>query len=164
MNEKLKKLREEFEQIKKTHGGKFGPRDVVEYARSNKNTELHSRFEWDDKKAGEAYRIEQARGIIQSLKITIVERETEIVSIREYSSLTTDRDGDGSYRSTVQILSDEEMKAQLLDDIQMELVRINVKLRSLSIAAAKHIERAVAVTRGEIKKLKPVHSAQARRG
>jgi hypothetical protein len=164
MNEKIKKLKAEVEAIKKMNGGKFGPRDVVEYARKNKNTELHSRFEWDDRKAGEAYRVEQARGIIQSLKITVIERETEIVSIREYSSLTTDRQMDGSYRSTVQILSDEEMKAQLLDDIQMELVRINVKLRSLSIAAAKHIDRAVAVAQSEIKRLKPVQAAQARRG
>jgi hypothetical protein len=163
MNEKIKKLKAEVEAIKKMNGGKFGPRDVVEYARKNKNTELHSRFEWDDRKAGEAYRVEQARGIIQSLKITVIERETEIVSIREYSSLTTDRQMDGSYRSTLKILSDEEMRAQLLDDKRVELVRLNNEIRALSLIASQHIDKAVKTLGSEMKKLRPA-TAQARRG
>jgi hypothetical protein len=163
MNDKIKKLKAEFEEIKKQCGGKFGQQDVVDYARKHKSSELHSRFEWDDRIAGEQYRLQQAMLIIRQLKITVVERETEIVKIREYSSLTTERNGDGSYRSTIQILSDEEMKAQLLDDIRMDLVRLNMKIRSLSIATSKWVDKAVATANSEIKRLR-TQPAQARRG
>lgn len=163
MNDKIKKLKAEFEEIRKIHKGKFSPKDVVEYAR-NKNTELHSRFEWDNKIAGDQYRIEQAKSIIRQLKITVIERENEIIKIREYSSLTTERGPNGSYRSTVNILSDNEMKAQLIEDIQNELVRINIRLKIVSIVASRYIDKAVAVTKTEIKKIKSSNQSQARSG
>jgi hypothetical protein len=163
MNNKIKKLKAEIEEIKKQCGGKFGRQDMVDYARKHKDSELHPCFEWDDRIAGEKYRLEQAGHIIRSLKITIVERETEVVRIREYSSLTTERNGDGSYRSTIQILSDDEMKAQLGEDLRRELVSINIRLRAFSLAASKLVDRSVSVVNSEIKKLRPA-TAQARRG
>lgn len=161
MNDKIKKLKAELEQIKKRHGGKFGPQDVVEYAR-NPKTELHSRFEWDDKIAGEQYRIQQAMLIIRRLQITVVENESETIKIRAYSSLTNERGPDGSYRSTVQIISDDEMKAQLLDDKRRQLVGINNEIRAITMAS-KHLGMAIKTIERDIKKLRPA-TAHARRG
>lgn len=47
-----------FEQIRAKHGG-LTRKNIVDEARSAKSP-IHSCFEWDDRKAGEAYRLDQA--------------------------------------------------------------------------------------------------------
>ena len=42
------------------------PKNILEFARSE-NTELHKCFEWDDTKAAEKYRLQQARQIVCNL-------------------------------------------------------------------------------------------------
>lgn len=44
------------------------PREIVEKAR-NENSELHKCFEWDDTKAAELYRIEQAKTVLRLLVV-----------------------------------------------------------------------------------------------
>ena len=72
-------------------GGQVTPREVVEVAR-NDTTELHKCFEWDNTKAAEEYRVEQARGIMRSL-VVIEERgpEPQMVSVRAYENVVLPR-------------------------------------------------------------------------
>lgn len=42
---------------------------VVEWARTHPSSDLHSKFEWDDTKAGHGYRIQQARILITRVRI-----------------------------------------------------------------------------------------------
>lgn len=51
--------------------GTLTPEAVVDAARDS-SSPLHSRFEWDDGVAGEAYRRVQAAGLIRSVKITVL--------------------------------------------------------------------------------------------
>jgi hypothetical protein len=48
--------------------GKCTPKDVLEVAR-NKESILHPMFEWDDRKAGEAFRKQQAGSLIRSIQV-----------------------------------------------------------------------------------------------
>jgi hypothetical protein len=54
--------------------GKLTPQIVVDVAR-NPEHPLHSRFEWDDTVAGEAYRRQQAQELIRKAKIVYREPE-----------------------------------------------------------------------------------------
>ena len=45
------------------------PASVVVKAAKNKRSPLHSRFEWDDTKAGQEYRLIQARQLIRTVKL-----------------------------------------------------------------------------------------------
>ena len=106
----------ELERVRKGHRGVLRPVDVVEFAR-NPKTELHGRFEWDDTKAAHEYRLEQARHVIR-FAVECVRDEMD--ATRTYVSLKGDRGGN-SYRRTVEVLSDAELRAQLLDEAFREM-------------------------------------------
>ena len=71
----------EINRIYQEHNG-ITPSLLVEEAK-NPDSILHHLFEWDDEKAGHAYRLDQARQIITSVKVNIVS-ETKMISAVSY--------------------------------------------------------------------------------
>lgn len=113
-------VQKELETIGKRNHGLLRPCDVVDFAR-DKDTSLHSRFEWDDRKASDEYRLWQAR---QILRIEVITLENDSEPIRAFVSLRDDRSSEGGgYRSIVQVLSNaalrEKMIAEALDDADL---------------------------------------------
>lgn len=113
---KTKALGSILRRLADENDGILMPEKVVDAARP-KSSPLHSRFEWHDGKAAEAYRIWQARQLIRVVVETIpgVKGEHEV-----FVSLTTDRRG-GGYRVTTEVLSRKEMREQMLSDALNEL-------------------------------------------
>ena len=66
--------------------GYLTPRVVVDDARPP-TSQLHDRFEWDDSVAGEKYRLDQARDLIRSVKITYVEPNGKVARTRAFISI-----------------------------------------------------------------------------
>lgn len=62
---------DELERIREGNGGQLRPEGVVEASR-NPESLLHACFEWDDSRAGEKYRREQAANLIRSIRVLIV--------------------------------------------------------------------------------------------
>lgn len=56
--------------------GELTPQTVVDVAR-DPDSPLHSRFEWDDSVAGEAYRRQQAQELIRRAKVVYKEAEDD---------------------------------------------------------------------------------------
>jgi len=123
---------EELEQIAIQNGGLVSPANVVEFARDEK-TALHSRFEWSDTEAAQQYRLWQARHVI-SLELKVIDRpgpENPIVSTkieietpektRVYISLGSDRGADGGYRRILDVLTSEELRAQMLVEAKRDM-------------------------------------------
>lgn len=127
---KQTKVKAELEIIRKRHGGKLSPKDVVEFAR-NKKTALHKCFCWDDSKAAEQYRIEQARRIIQA-EVTLLPSDN-VTPIRAYCSLSTER-GNGlkSYRLTTNVLQSDALREQLLADCARDAWTFLAKYKALA--------------------------------
>lgn len=71
----------EINRIYQEHNG-ITPSLLVEEAK-NPDSVLHHLFEWDDEKAGHAYRLDQARQIITSVKVNIIS-ETKMISAVSY--------------------------------------------------------------------------------
>ena len=114
---------EELEYIRGQHEGILFPNDVVEYARGP-NTELHSRFEWDDSSAAEKYRLEQARGLIR-VCVTILPNKDRVIDT--YVSLKQDRystggNGNqiGGYRSSIEVMLVPKLRKTLLEEAMEE--------------------------------------------
>jgi hypothetical protein len=63
--------------------GQLTPEIVIDYA-SPQDSPLHKFFQWDDSKAAELYRLEQARGLIRRIKVEYVTEETKTVTVRAY--------------------------------------------------------------------------------
>ena len=70
MNEGIKQGVQEVAQALYDRKGKIIPSELVEAARL-KNSPAHDGFEWDDKKAGNEYRLYQARNWCRKIEIRV---------------------------------------------------------------------------------------------
>lgn len=118
-------IRKELEQLKSA--GVIQPADVVARA-SDPASAMHNWFQWDDTEAAQAYRLQQAR---QLLRVFVTVETKDNKPVRAFVSLGTDRYGEGGYRTMAEVLSDEEMRAQLLADAVKELRSAERKYRQL---------------------------------
>jgi len=120
-------VKDELELIRKSNGGLLDPEKVVEFAK-DETTSLHSRFEWDDTEAARQYRVWQARQIIR-VHVTVV-GTADSEPVRAYVSLEPDR-GKGGYRAIDDVLSDEDMRSQLLSQARRDMNVFAAKYRAL---------------------------------
>jgi len=117
---------EELEQIREANDGILYPQSVVDFAR-DENTELHSKFEWDDTVAGESYRVWQARKVIRALVTIIPQKNSEPYEVQTYVSMSADRyqgeekrENVGGYRCMVDVLSTPDLRSTLLEEALAE--------------------------------------------
>jgi hypothetical protein len=73
-NTKRGEYKKALELLAAKNGEELTPQDVVEEAKSE-TSPLHRIFEWDDKRAGDRYRLMQARLLINSVRVTIEGKE-----------------------------------------------------------------------------------------
>ena len=123
-------LHQELEVIRVDHDGVIRASDVLDWARQNPDSALHQQFEWADTVAAEKFRLSQARSIIR-LVVTVPHREA--VRSRAYVSLPQDRmNTGGGYRAIRDVMSNEELRAQLLQQALNELASFRRKYADLS--------------------------------
>lgn len=121
---------QELNRIASKSGGILKPEIVVEEA-SREDSPLHSRFTWDDSEAAHQYRLEQARRLI---RVTVqfipnVSNEPE----RIWVSLKQDQNNEGGgYRTLVSVLSDVELRKQLLNEAMEDMDRFEEKYSHLT--------------------------------
>ena len=122
-------IKDELEIIEK-RTGTLRPVDVVKYA-ENPNTELHSKFVWDDSKAAHAYRIVQAQHIIR-VTVSVIDDSRSNKMQRVYVSLPSDRtNGGGVYRTLVSVMSDDTKRSELLKLAMKEAIAFKEKYNQL---------------------------------
>jgi len=126
------KIRNELLKIAKEHNGIIRPAIVIEKARDSKSP-LHNCFEWDNSKAAEAFRLEQARGLIRTY-VTVFSEETHPQDV--FVSLSTDRKAGGGYRVLADVIGDADMKKILLKDALNEMVYFTKKYNRLQELAS----------------------------
>lgn len=119
-NETMKVERKFLVQLAKHKGGVLLVDDVLDAAKDPKCV-LHKHFQWDDTKAAESYRKMQARQLIQKCTVTI--EKAPDVPIRAFVSLNVDKYAGGGYRMTADVLSDDDLKAELLHDMMLTLTK-----------------------------------------
>lgn len=124
---------QELEHIRQSHGGILRATDVVAFAR-NPDTALYRRFEWDDTKAAEQYRLWQARELI---RVVVQTSPADSTPTRIYVSLTDDRRNDGGgYRTLDDVMRSKAMREALLKQAHADMVRFETKYQHLSELAA----------------------------
>jgi hypothetical protein len=112
-----KEIDAEISRIYNKNGG-ITPNLVIKAAEDPNNV-LHHLFEWDNSKAGNAYRVDQARQIITSVKINIVteSRTISAVSYVRDPRLSNDQQG---YISVAKLKTDKDLAK---DSIRYEFQR-----------------------------------------
>ena len=105
-----------LEQIRKDAGGNLLPADVVDAARPKRSV-LHPAFEWNDSKAAEEFRLEQARSLVRSVVVTIEPGSEAPKTIRAFVSIRSsgdDEEESSVYTSTEAAMADPSLRAQVV--------------------------------------------------
>jgi len=106
----------ELERIRSMHGV-LRAEDVVAEAKDPDNA-LHSVFEWDDTTAAENYRKEQARNLIRSVVVEVVDKkESEPLTVRAFVHLESAK----GYAETLDALANVETREEVLSRARAEM-------------------------------------------
>ncbi len=121
----MEEVRKELEAIERERGI-IEPAVVVAAAR-DPDSALHEFFEWDDSKAADAHRIQQARQLIARIKVQMVGGDQQTYNVRSFAHLSSDRRG---YRSLETISAEQSLADTLRADLARDLQRLIAKYRS----------------------------------
>lgn len=125
-------ISEELERIRaKDKNGILYPHAVVAASKARESV-LHELFDWDNRTAANNWRLQQARQVIARYHVTITNATTS--RVRGYVSLKTDRKEGGGYRAIGEVVSDEQLREELLQDALDEMQSMEaryVRLREL---------------------------------
>lgn len=108
-------LRDEIMRLSRDDGVVF-PRDVVEYARKDKQSALHAEFNWNVREAAYQHWLDTARRLIQ---LHVVNDAGQ----RQTVSLVIERPDGGGYRPVAQVLASTEFRQAAVDQALAELPR-----------------------------------------
>lgn len=117
-------LRDALQSVYMRHG-KLTPELVVETARNPAPGDevallLHHRLEWDDARAAEAHRREQAAELIRSVRVVYrpASEDGEELSVRAYQNVRVE---DGNvYESVEKVAQDPFLRKLVLTDMERE--------------------------------------------
>lgn len=120
-----------FEQIEKKYG-KLNNRNVLDSARPEKSP-IHSLFEWDDTKAADKYRLEQASRLIVNLNVEIETEEAKPIVCRAFVNVSEAKQG--SFINIESAFRVEETQEIVLKRAMQELKAFEQKYKNLEILA-----------------------------
>jgi len=121
--------------------GRLTPPLVVDEAKKE-NSPLHDLFEWDDEKAGHAYRLKQARDLIRRVYVVVVRNNKEV---KEHVFFhTCDSDNEPVYYTKEVLTGDvsllEEAERQAIVKLKIALGTLT-ELQEISGATKKRKKR-----------------------
>lgn len=125
------KIGEALAKIAETAGGQLTPSAVVEAARKSSNV-LHKHFEWDDTKAAQQWRVEQARSVIQCIHAE--DRAVASGHVRAFVSIATN---DGrAYHTIAAIKESVDLQSRVLEQADRDLEAFERRYNALQDVCA----------------------------
>lgn len=109
--------------------GRLTPETVVSDAQA-KDSPLHPLFEWDDAKAAERYRIQQAGHVIRCVTVETEQQGDDTPKVIRAFVPIAEAEGP-RYVDTVRALGDADMRRQVLARAHAELDSVSRKWREL---------------------------------
>lgn len=122
-------IREYLLKVRREHG-LLTPGIVVEVSRPVE-APLHSHFEWDDARAADLHRLEQAREIIRSVKITYVDGDGAVARTRAFASIQMTSPAVRAYVPVEEIAADPVLTELALRDAEREWRSLFTRYRHL---------------------------------
>lgn len=124
--------------LAKKHGGALTPAIVLDAARP-KNSPLHRYIEWDITKAAIAHQLDQARFLIQRVKVTYTTEKDQTITCRAFVNVidkpgkTDNHPGPqpGKYIPIERAMSNKYYKRQVLAQAQHDVDALLHKLETL---------------------------------
>jgi hypothetical protein len=141
--------------------------DVVLAAR-DKSSPLHAYFDFNREAAMEHYLRAQAEELIASYTVVVMTDSGEKVRTRAFVSISTDRQNGGGYRSILDVLSDEDLKQQMLLDALSDLAAFKERYKELKelsaiFEAIKKVEKTNARRTPQAARRRPARASDSSR-
>lgn len=118
-NANVQRVGEELEELEKNED--ITNINVLKYAKNNPNSEIYKCFEWNDKIAGEKYRLHQANMIISSISFIIEEKPVKKQKV--YYSIKTEEKEERTFKNIKNILKNDNEYIALCNKAKKELER-----------------------------------------
>jgi len=132
--------------------GELTPHAVLDDAR-DPSSPLHSQFDWDDTRAAEKYRVEQARRLIRTVRLVITERNTQVRSVA-YVRDPDKEYADAGYVSTAALRTDEQRaRAALVKELERAAAAL---ARAYDVAYAVGLTNEIEALRRQIDQIREV--------
>lgn len=122
--------------------------DAVVSDAANPESPLHKYFEWDDTEAARKYRIEQARTLIRSVRVEIVEQKHKLSTIAYVRNPEAERNEQG-YQSVAKLRTDKDRarKATIEEIQRAEYALQRAYDVAESLGLKKEIEQLISMVR-----------------
>ena len=108
-----------LEQTKDKHGA-ITPENIVKDAKA-KTSPIHNYFVWDGDVAAHQYRLVQARELTRYLIIREEDDAGNEIEVRAYHLITEDEE-ENEYVDAVTVMSDEDMRTQVIARAKKEMI------------------------------------------
>lgn len=118
-----------FSEIARKNNNHLHAHTVVNEARDPASP-LHKHFEWDNSKAAEGFRLQQARALIRTVLVSD-NNNPEAEPVRAFFSIKDDKDG-YSYRPVETVVSSAELRLSLLRSARRDLRAFQIRYRSIT--------------------------------
>jgi len=138
-----------YELMTKLDREELSPFDVVEDAK-DESTPYHDYFEWNNKSAGEQYRLRQARGILNGIvKVKVFGEEEPPVVVRAFHCVVTSEPEEENRKRYVPeevVFNDKNFSSQVIDAALREAeswnnrYRVYKELHKISLAIVQAVE------------------------
>jgi len=116
---------EEIQKVCAANGGLASPQAIVDHARPKRNP-LHKAFEWDDSKAAEAFRRDQARNLVANFTLVFEDGRSAPAMV----NVTINKQR--GYKPTQEALDDMDLRRQVLKQALSQLLSLEARYRSLT--------------------------------
>jgi hypothetical protein len=141
-------------QLMKEKGNSVTPKDVLEAARPRSHP-LHTYFDWNDRTAGEKYRIWQARSLLGRVTVKIVDKNGHETKTRGFVNVTLKERGAAPRRVYAEIKRVYETKSLRHQELERSLRDLESWCTRYSIYAEldeirDYLEREVALFRAKV--------------
>lgn len=120
-------------------GEEVRPQQMVDYAKSHKDSELHKCFTWNNTAAADKYRLYEARQIQRNLIIRKMPSPENQECQPKVIRLMMRTETAGGYKSIVNIMKNEDERAKLLVMAKNELHAFERKYSTLADTELKDV-------------------------
>ena len=120
------------------HDGDVTPELVYQDAQS-KESPLHDYFEWNNRAAAKAHRLSQARELLRFIHVVVKREDGTEEEIRAFHRVViqrSDETADATYAGVARVLSEEELRAQIIGRALHELETWRKRYQQYSELAA----------------------------
>tara|TARA_R110002051_G_C8636417_1_gene485551 strand:+ start:391 stop:933 length:543 start_codon:yes stop_codon:yes gene_type:complete len=103
--------------MQKNEGDELTPHEYLDWVKANPNSKSYSQFEWEDTIAATKWRVHQARNIINSIEIKVIDDRGEAVRVPAFIHVMKANEDESSrqlYTSYENVLNDEESSSQVV--------------------------------------------------